>query len=150
MQCTHTHTHTHTHTSPEDHKAPGMQILLCSVFPANRGVEQPDITEQYDMIHMNHMICCKIKRSTCKACKRRRAPQQLAAHERQAGTQSMHRHALQRKSSEQRSRAEAQHQSNSYLGSTQAQPHPLLHIPGPISVLRTQRSKFSILHGAGQ
>ena len=55
--------------------------------------------EQYDM------ICCKIKRSTCKACKRRRAPQQLAAHERQAGTQSMHRHALQRKSSEQRSRA---------------------------------------------
>ena len=55
--------------------------------------------EQYDM------ICCKIKRSTCKACKRRQAPQQLAAHEKQAGTQPMHRHTLQRNSSEQRSRA---------------------------------------------
>ena len=44
--------------------------------------------------------------------------------------------------------AQAQHQSNSYLGSKQKQPHPLLHIAGPISVLITQKSMFSILHGA--
>ena len=45
-----------------------------------------------------------------------------------------------------------QHQSNSYLGSTQEQPHPLLHIAGHLSLVNTEVHVFNItwcMAGAG-